>query len=130
MQMVESRRTERVRSFLRARIVFNNQNSTIDCTVKNISETGAKLDVGNALTVPAIFDLEIPQKGRSYRAKIMWRDEQSMGVTFVDERAPAMVEPSETKIERLERENRRLRIQIATLTKRIEDAGMVLDLHD
>lgn len=128
MQMVESRRSDRIRTFLRARIVFNNQNSTIDCTVKNISPTGAKIDICNALTVPETFDLIIPQKGRTYRARISWRDADSMGVRFIqDEAAAPSWDATESKIERLEAENRRLRKHVIALTKRLEDIGQAVD---
>lgn len=127
MTMVESRRAERVRSFLRARIVFNNQNSTIDCTVKNISQTGAKIEIANSLSVPAEFDLDVPQRGKVYRAKIVWRDADSMGVTFAADEQKAAWEVPDAQLKRLERENHRLRTHIAELIKRLEDIGQAVD---
>lgn len=128
MQMVESRRSERVRSFLRAKILFNNQNTSFDCIVRNISATGAKIEVSNTISIPTQFDLEIPQKARSYKARIVWRDAESMGVEFIQPEAgmPGS-DPSESKLERLERENRRLRSAVAELTKRLEDIGQAVD---
>ena len=87
MTMAEARRDERVRAFLRARICFNNNASTIDCTVKNISASGAKIEMSSAVSVPSEFDLDVPQKGRIYRARLMWRDASSLGVQFVDRSA-------------------------------------------
>jgi hypothetical protein len=129
MQMVESRRTERVRCFLRAKIVFNNKRSTFDCTIRNISATGAKIEVGEAASIPARFDLEIPQRGRTYRAQILWRDKEAMGVEFVtdDEAHAGAGEVGDTRLEQLERENRRLRTAVAELTKRLEDIGQAVD---
>ena len=121
MMMIEARRAERIRSFLRARIVYNNQNSTIECTIKNISPFGAKIELGNAMSIPDSFDLEIPQKGRSYRARLTWRSESAIGVEFIDD-DPAHRDAS-SKVERLETENRRLRTAVAQLTKRLEDLG-------
>lgn len=122
MMMVEARQTERVRSFLRARIIFNNNSSTIDCTVKNISAAGAKLEVSNTLSIPDAFDLEVPQKGRTYRARMSWRDEKAIGVEFIDgEAAPA--ENIHSKMDRLERENAKLRLSIAKLTRQLHDLG-------
>jgi hypothetical protein len=129
MQMVESRRSERVRSFLRAKILFNNNNTTVDCIVRNISALGAKLEVNNATSVPSQFLLEIPQKGRSYNARIVWRDAAAMGVEFT----PLDVSPAhsadtlEGKVERLERENRRLKSTVLELKKRLEDIGQAVD---
>ncbi len=128
MQMVESRRADRIRSFLRAKILFNNQNSSFDCIVRNISASGAKIEASNTVSVPSQFDLEIPQKGRTYRAKIVWRDAEAIGVEFIKSDSPAnAADPSESKVERLERENRRLRSAVSDLTKRLEDLGQAVD---
>ena len=122
MMMIEARRAERIRSLLRARIVYNNQNSTIDCTVKNISHSGAKIELGNTMSIPNAFDLEIPQKGRTYRARLAWRDENAIGVEFIEDEA-AHREAFLGKVERLESEVRRLRAIVAQLTKLLEDLG-------
>ena len=122
MMMVEARRAERIRSFLRARIVYNNHSSTIECMVKNISPFGAKIQLGNSTSIPNSFDLEIPQKGRTYRARLAWRTETAIGVEFVDDE-PAHRDASPGKVERLESEIRRLRKVISQLTKRLEDLG-------
>jgi PilZ domain len=72
--MEELRRAERIRSFLRAQIVFNNRMSTIDCIIKNISPSGAKVALSSSYAVPTEFDIDIPQKGRTHRARLIWRD--------------------------------------------------------
>ena len=36
------------------------------------------------MTIPGAFELEVPQKGRTYRARLTWRDERSIGVEFLD----------------------------------------------
>ena len=125
MMMIEARRAERVRSFLRARIIFNNQNSTIDCTIKNFSAFGAKIDLAETTTIPDAFDLEVPQKGRTFRARLSWRDQNAIGVEFVEDE-PVTRDGTDKKVERLERENRMLRNSIAQLTKRLEDLGQAV----
>ena len=125
MMMVEARRSERVRSFLRARILFNNSASTIDCTIKNISAHGAKIEIVHSLSVPSEFDLEVPQRGRTYRARMMWRAADSIGVEFVEQGATS--ENAQATIQRLEAENRKLRSSVAQLTKRLEDLGQIVN---
>ena len=124
MMMVEARRSERVRSLLRARILFNNGASTIDCTIKNISIHGAKIEIAHSLSVPSEFDLEVPQRGRTYRAKMMWRAAASIGVEFVDQGVGS--ETAQVTIQRLEAENRKLRGSVALLSKRLEDLGQAV----
>lgn len=121
MSMVEVRKNERVRSFLRARIVFNNQNTTIECIVKNISRSGAKIQLDNSLSLPTHFDLDIPQRGKTYRSRMVWRDADALGVSFI-EVAPDVAAPAEPR-DLLEMENRKLKVQLAKLKKRLEDLG-------
>lgn len=129
MQMVESRHSERTRCFLRARLVFNNRNSSFDGIIRNISADGAKIEVANTITLPTEFDLEVPQKGRNYRARLLWRDNDFVGVEFIKTSVMAgeKDEPEEQKIRRLEQENRRLRAAVQDLTKRLEDIGQAVD---
>ena len=122
MMMIEARRAERVRSLLRARIIFNNHNSTIDCTIKNITPFGAKLDLGNAMSIPDVFDIEVPQKGRTFRARLAWRNATAVGVEFFEDETAAQ-DRARTKLERLEQENKKLRSTVAQLAKRLEDLG-------
>ena len=88
--MAERRAAARLRSLLRGRIVFNNGNSTLDCTVREISSDGARLEVSEVVTIPDRFDLFIPQKGETSHAVIVWRRENSIGVTF--ERGEVQIE--------------------------------------
>ena len=122
MMMVEARRSERVRSFLRARIIFNNHSSTIDCTIKNFSRNGAKIELPNTATIPNEFDLEIPQKGRTYRARLSWRAETAVGVEFI-EAEPSVHEAPRDAIQRFEAENARLRANLLQLGRRLEELG-------
>jgi len=123
----DGRGAERVRSFLRAQIIYNNRASTTDCIVKNISATGAKIAIDEALSVPSEFDLHIPQKGRTYRARMAWRDATAIGVEFIDnEQAPAAEEAvpaSELRLRSLELQNAELRSRVRELSRRLENLG-------
>jgi PilZ domain len=52
----------------------------IDCTVRNISATGAALDVTSPLGIPAQFTLVTD--GNRLPCRIIWRKEKRIGVTF------------------------------------------------
>lgn len=128
MIMVEARGSDRVRSFLRARIIYNNNNSTIDCIIKNFSSTGAKIDVSRLMSIPAEFDLDIPQKGRVFRARIAWRDGDSLGVEFIDQNESRHM--FDSRVEILERENKRLKTTIAAMAKKLDDLGHSMSQFD
>lgn len=124
--MPEVRQAERVKSFLRAQIIFNQRMSTIECVVKNISSHGAKIALGDSLSVPSEFELYIPQKGRSYRARLAWRDATAIGVEFVSAEAEARgmaADSLETRLHTLEKQNAELKTRIRELSKRLEDLG-------
>ncbi len=129
--MLEGRRPERARSLLRAQIIFNQSLSTIECVVKNISATGAKLALSDTLTVPSEFDVHIPQKGKTYHARMVWRDTAAIGVEFIQPEAHtedgAHPEQSLSEIEKrmraLQLQNAELKIRVRELSKRLEDLG-------
>jgi hypothetical protein len=89
--MSEHRRESRLRTFLKGRIIFNKGASTMDCLVRDLSPSGARLALTETSTLPESFDLYIPQKDRTYRASLCWRRADGIGITFVDEAAPAPV---------------------------------------
>lgn len=114
--MSELRRETRLRTFLKGRIVFNNGNSSMDCLVRDLSPSGARLMLSQTATLPDGFDLLIPAKDRSHKATLRWRKADSIGVTFADEAArpaPSAAEAAPAallaRIHELEAENAALR---------------------
>jgi hypothetical protein len=91
------RAQHRARTLLGARIEFNNGSSTVDCTVRDLSATGAKVLLSPHVAIPDEFDLAIPQGQRRHRARIIWRNAQSCGVRFIAATlAPNAYEGAET----------------------------------
>ncbi len=81
----EQRRSPRKRTLLEARVVFNNRFSIIECTVRDMSATGAKIAFPRATPIPEEIELEIPKTGQSRRARVMWSDGKHHGLMFLDE---------------------------------------------
>jgi len=80
--MSTARRERRQRTLLPGQIVFNEGVSTIDCVIRNLSESGAQLRLPSSIGVPDHFDLLIPRDGRRLSATLAWRDGRSIGVSF------------------------------------------------
>jgi len=78
----ERRNAARQKSFLRGLIYFNNRRQAVDCLVRDISGTGARLIFSDAVTTPDIVDLYIPQKDQTLRAHVQWRHGCEVGVSF------------------------------------------------
>jgi len=55
----------------------------IDCTVRNLSASGAALDVASPLGIPERFDLVISAEHFRQTSRVVWRKEKRIGVTFV-----------------------------------------------
>ena len=74
----EHRIAPRQRVLKGARIQFGG--GSIDCTVRNISETGAALEVTSPLGIPTEFTLVTEAARRPCR--VVWRKEKRIGITF------------------------------------------------
>jgi PilZ domain len=56
--------------------------STIDCVVRNISETGAALEVASPVGIPAEFSLVISGNIAKRPCRVVWVKDKRIGVTF------------------------------------------------
>lgn len=116
--MTERRTAQRTRSYLGGRIAFNGRSSSMDCLVRNLSSTGAKLAVSGAVSLPDAFDLAIGCKGRHTRARVVWRLGEEMGVAFADAAGTAEVIPLDhaRRLRACERERDALKARVEALT--------------
>jgi len=64
-----------------AQIAFNGHRTTIDCTVRNLSERGACLKVASPIGIPDVFDLVL-DKTSVYHCRVTWRKATQIGVNF------------------------------------------------
>jgi hypothetical protein len=78
----DKRAAPRKRVLKGARIAFNERSSTLSCTVRDLSETGARLRVPQGQAVPARFDLLIDVDGFEAPCTVAWRRGEDVGVTF------------------------------------------------
>jgi len=78
--MDESRAAPRHRMLKAGTIEFGG--GGIDCTVKNLSETGAALEVVTPLFIPNHFILFVPSDHFKRPCHIVWRKEKRIGIAF------------------------------------------------
>ena len=79
--MEKSRAAPRRRVLKAGSIEFGG--SAIDCTVRNVSETGAALEVVTPLFIPDRFTLVVRSDQLKRLCCIVWRKERRIGVMFV-----------------------------------------------
>ncbi len=80
--MDEKRASPRHRVFKAGTIEFSG--SRIDCVIRNVSETGAAIEVKSPIWFPDRFVLAMGSDGSSRHCHIVWRDEKRIGVAFDD----------------------------------------------
>jgi PilZ domain len=79
---MDQRRQTRARTLKSARILFNDHRSVIDCTVRNLSPTGACLNVASALGIPERFDVMFDSDQTVRACRMVWHKEKQLGVEF------------------------------------------------
>lgn len=86
----DSRRGRRQKVLKAGKIVLHGNLSVVDCTIRDISDTGAKLSTINAVAIPAEFKLVVLADNIMRDVKVAWRKEAILGVKFTSEakRAP------------------------------------------
>lgn len=82
--MGERRRSLRQKSFLRGCVYFNKRRGALDCLIRDISSEGARIIFSEAVSVPDVVDLYIPQKEQTVRARVQWRHGDEIGLAFPD----------------------------------------------
>ena len=78
---LERRIAPRRNTNLHASIVFNGGRSVFPCVIRNVSESGAKLQVGSVAGIPGSFDLLV-EGHRPQPCRIVWRSLKEIGVAY------------------------------------------------
>jgi hypothetical protein len=107
--MMDRRREQRRRSLLGAKLSFNHRQTLFDCVVRNFSASGALLVVADPTLLPTDFDVEVAQWKEAFRARLVWRRAEQVGVAL-DAFAPVAVSLGDVRRARaLRKENHQLR---------------------
>lgn len=79
--MIEKRAAQRHRVFKGGTITF--ESSGVACTVRNMSEGGAAIDLDTSVTVPQSFKLWIARDNFMRNCRTVWRNDKRIGLAFV-----------------------------------------------
>ena len=130
----ERRGSPRQKSFLRGIVYYNNRSAAADCLVRDISETGARLELSESVIIPYEIDLHIPKKGETFRARVQWRHGDGVGIAFANPvtkqagaEAPETASPEQGQdIVGLAARVQRLEAEVASLKRAVKQ---LLDLE-
>ena len=78
--MIESRRSARNRVLKAGTIDLGG--GAMDCTVRNLSGTGAALEVTDQAGIPERFTLVVSADGARLACHVVWRKGRRIGVAF------------------------------------------------
>lgn len=78
-----TKQVERRRVLKAGRLNFNDNYSTVDCTVRSLWETGAEVQVSSTADIPDEITLEIKSSSFKWRAKVAMRRPTSLELEFV-----------------------------------------------
>ena len=78
--MVETRIATRYRVAKPAKI--DHGGDKISCIIRDISATGAAIEMSDLVRVPAEFMLIVPEDRLKLRCRVVWRKEYRIGVAF------------------------------------------------
>jgi hypothetical protein len=86
----ESRRNRRQRTLKDGKIIFNENQSIINCIIRDVSPTGAKLKLSATTELPPQFKLILVSDNLIVPVACVWRKGDFVGVHFLAEpsRAP------------------------------------------
>lgn len=80
--MDDKRKVPRRRVLKEGKIVFADAMRVIDCTIRDMSEAGARLLIANTVGVPETFLLYERSAEALHPARVVWRQSNALGVEF------------------------------------------------
>jgi len=78
----ERRRILRMKVLKTAKIMLNHQSSIYACTVHNLTNLGACLELGRTNGIPVVFDLTFDSARTCRLCRTIWRTNNKIGVSF------------------------------------------------
>ena len=80
--IANKRSQQRNRCLKEGKIIFGNGTFVVDCTIDNVSETGAHVRVLGSSPLPKEFLLVEPSRNIVHKAEIMRRTPKGVGIKF------------------------------------------------
>jgi PilZ domain len=84
-QTKEKRRSPRRVALMPAVIFYPNQNEHVDCTVRDLSQDGALLELPLAKELPLVFWLRLEGETALRFCTVAWHSENYLGVEFSEQ---------------------------------------------
>ena len=106
--MQDQRHGVRDKVFMGGVAEINENGSTMDCVVRNFSDRGACVELESSAKLPDQMRVMIARKGRSYLARMIWRQANRVGLAFKTMVTDAPVDDIDVRLRRSEAKKRKL----------------------
>ncbi|MDO9222385.1 MAG: PilZ domain-containing protein [Caulobacter sp.] len=83
-QSVDRRRAGRHRALLTGKLANEDATTTIDCVIRNISDTGAMIETSTPHLIPNRLHLVQIKDGTAWDVEVIWRRGNRIGLTLGD----------------------------------------------
>ena len=117
----------RQRTFLKGTLYYDNRRGSIDCVIRDISDSGARLTFEHPVVVPDNVELFIPHKRVALRARVQRRVPKEIGIAFEIERS---AEPRRASDVELQKRVETLELEIAALKRLVSKLKAKVLPHD
>ncbi len=81
-EAAEARSAKRKRVLLGGKIVYGDGAFTYDCSIRDLSEAGARIGIPGAVVLPKHFYLIDLRQAAGYDCEVVWRNATQTGVTI------------------------------------------------
>jgi len=99
--MGERRGHRRQKSFLHGFVYFDKRRGVMSYLVRDLSDDGARIVFSQSITLPEKVNLHIPQRDKTFRAKVKWRRGDEMGASALAAEAVAATSQESELIQRV-----------------------------
>ncbi len=83
-QSVDRRRAGRHRALLAGKLANEDATTTIDCVIRNISDTGAMIETSTPHLIPNRLHLVQIKEGTAWDVEVIWRRGNRIGLALGD----------------------------------------------
>jgi len=97
----ERRGSSRQKTLIAGRLVYGHEAFTLDCLIRDLSRSGAKISVQNPSLVPYEVTLIDARTLTAYEAVVRWRRDTRLGLAFLD--TVSLEDPSTQRLRHLRR---------------------------
>jgi hypothetical protein len=117
----------RQRTFLKGTLYYDNRRASIECVIRDISDSGARLTFEHPTTVPDNVELFIAHKQKTLRARVQRRGPNEIGVAFEVDRS---LEPRRASDAELQRRVEMMEAEITALKRVVAKLKAKVLPHD